>query len=259
MSLLLKRPMAFIDLETTGLSISADRIVEISIMKLMPDGSKDVLTILVNPEMPIPAQSTAIHGITDDDVKDSPSFSKIAKNLVQFIGNADLSGYNIYKFDLPIMMEEFLRTGVDFPMENRKVIDVQHIFHKMEKRDLAAAYKFYCDKEIVNQHHAEADILATYEVLLAQVKKYNEIGKTVEELYDFTGRQMETMLDFAGRFILDEKGNPIFNFGKYKGRSIFEIFEKDPAYYSWMMNGDFPLYTKKKLTELILKWKQQRG
>lgn len=259
MNLILKRPLALIDLETTGLSISNDRIVEISILKLMPDQSQDVLTMRINPEMSIPKQSTEIHKITDDDVKDAPTFAKVAKNLIQFIGNADLSGYNIYKFDLPVIMEEFLRAGVDFSMENRKVVDVQHIFHKMEKRDLSAAYMFYCNKEIVNQHSAEADIKATYEVLLAQVGKYDNIGKSIDELYDFTGRQLENMIDFAGRIVLDDKGVPVFNFGKYKGRSVYDIFEKDSAYYSWMMNGDFPLYTKKKLTELILRWKQKKA
>jgi len=259
MNLTLTRPLAFIDLETTGLNISTDRIVEISVLKLLPDGVKEVFTMVINPEIPIPKQASDIHGFKDEDVKDAPTFAKVGKNILQFIGNADLSGYNIVKFDLPLLVEEFLRVGIDFPIESRKVIDVQHIFHKMEKRDLAAAYKFYCNREIVNQHSAEADITATYEILLAQVDKYNNIGKNIDELYDFTGRQMETLVDLASRLVKDDKGIPVFNFGKYKGRSVFEIFEKDPSYYSWMMKGDFPLYTKKKLTELILKWKQEKA
>lgn len=257
MTIKITKPLVFIDLETTGLSISTDRIVEISILKMNPDQSTEIKTLRVNPEIPIPQESINIHGITDEDVKDEPSFAKVAKTIAQFIGNADISGYNVLKFDIPLLMEEFLRNNIDFNLDGRKIVDVQHIFHKKEKRDLAAAYKFYCNKEIVNQHSAEADIIATKEVLLAQIEKYDDLDNSIDALYDFTGKQSENNVDLAGRIIKDEKGNIVFNFGKYKGQIVTDIFQKDPAYYGWMMKNDFPLYTKKKLTELILTWKNE--
>lgn len=257
MGLNLKKTIAFIDLETTGLSISNDKIVEISILKLAPDNSVDTLTLRINPDIKISEESIAIHGITEEDVRDEPVFAKVAKNIVKFIGNADISGYNVLKFDLPLLMEEFLRVEVDFNLDNRKVVDVQHIFHKMERRDLKAAYKFYCNKVLENAHSAEADITATKEILLAQVEKYDELDNTVESLSDFTGNQIDNMVDLAGRIMKNEDGEEIFNFGKYKGRKVTDIFDKDPSYYGWMINNDFPLYTKKKLTELILKWKSE--
>jgi DNA polymerase III subunit epsilon len=258
MNLILKKALVFIDLETTGLSIGHDRIVEICILKINPDHTQEIYTQRVNPEMHIPAHTTSFHGLTNEMVQNEPTFSEIAGDLIRFIADADLSGYNIMKFDLPLLMEEFLRVDKVFDLEGRKVIDVQHIFHKMEKRDLASAYQFYCNKPLVNHHSAEADTLATHEILLAQIEKYENIGKDVESLYDFTGRQIEKTLDLAGRIVRNEKGEAVFNFGKYKGKRLSEVFEKDSSYYSWIMKGDFPAYTKKKLTELILKWKSTK-
>ncbi|MBL6964145.1 MAG: 3'-5' exonuclease [Bacteroidetes bacterium] len=256
MTIKLTKPLALFDLETTGLNISSDRIIEISILKLLPDGGRENLTQRINPEIPVSEESFAIHGISNEDLKDEPAFAKIAKNLVNFIGNADLSGYNVVKFDLPMFVEELLRANVDFSLEGRKVIDVQHIFHKKERRDLAAAYQFYCDKEIENQHSAEADIMATEEVLQAQIERYEDIGDDMDSLYEFTGKQLENMVDLAGRIVLNEEGEAVFNFGKYKSRKVFDIFEKDPAYYGWIIKNDFPQHTKQKLTELMFKWKQ---
>ncbi|MFC2114468.1 exonuclease domain-containing protein [Bacteroidota bacterium] len=258
MLLKLTKPIAFIDLETTGLNVSSDRIIEISILKLMRDETKESLTLRINPEFPISAESTSIHGLTNDDLKDEPVFAKVAKSIVNFIGNADLSGFNIVKFDLPMLIEEFLRVNVDFSLEGRKIVDVQHIFHKKEKRDLSAAYKFYCDKEIVNQHSAKADIEATEAVLQEQLKRYPDIGTDVDSLYEFTGRQFEKMIDLAGRMVMNAELQAEFNFGKYKGQKVFDIFEKDPAYYGWMMKSDFPQHTKQKLTELMFNWKQSK-
>lgn len=255
----LTKPIVFIDLETTGLNISSDRIVEIAMLKLHPDQSTEIKTYRVNPEMPMPKSAYDIHHISDEDLKDAPPFSKIAKLVLQFIGNSDLSGYNIAKFDLPLLMEEFLRLNIDFPLENRKVVDVQHIFHKKEKRDLASAYRFYCDKKIINQHSAEADITATYEVLLAQVEKYDDLEPNIDSLYNFTGKSNESNYDLAGRIVKNAEGTILFNFGKYKGKPVTDIFAKDPGYYAWMMRGDFPQYTKKRLTELFIRWKQEKN
>ena len=257
MSLKLNRPLAFIDLETTGLNISHDRIVEISILKMMPDQRKEIMTLRINPTIPISAESTSIHGITNDDVKNEPTFAKVAATLNSFIANSDLSGYNIVKFDLPMLVEEFLRCEVDFNVDGRKVIDVMNIFKLMERRDLGAAYKFYCDKEIENRHSAEADIVATQEVLLAQIEKYEELTGSVDHLYEFTGKPLDSMIDMASRIVLNSKKEPVFNFGKYKDKTLYEVFEKDPSYYHWMLRGDFPLYTKKKMTEYLLKWKNE--
>lgn len=257
MSLKLNRPLAFIDLETTGLNLSNDRIVEISILKLHPDQRKEIMTQRINPEILISAEATAIHGITNDDVKNEPSFAKVAGTFISFIANSDLSGYNIVKFDLPMLVEEFLRSNVDFSIEGRKVIDVMNIFRLMEKRDLGAAYKFYCNKEIENRHSAEGDIVATQEVLLAQIEKYEELTGTVDHLYEFTGKPLDSMVDMASRIVMNSKKEAVFNFGKYKDKTLYEIFEKDPSYYHWMLRGDFPLYTKKKMTEYLLKWKNE--
>lgn len=248
MELKLKRPIVFLDLETTGINVSADRIVEISLLKISPNGMEQWMTTLVNPEMPIPPKVTAIHGITDDDVKGAPTFREIAKNLTVFLEGCDLAGFNAIKFDIPVLAEEFLRTDIDFNFRKRRYIDVQVIFHKKEQRTLSAAYRFYCNREIENAHSAKADTAATYEVLKAQLDKYSDLENDVEKLADFSA--FNNNVDFAGRIILDEKGVETFNFGRYKGESVEAVFAKDPNYYAWMINGDFPLYTKKVLTEI---------
>jgi DNA polymerase-3 subunit epsilon len=248
MKLNLKRPIVFFDLETTGVDTAKDRIVEISMVKVMPDGEEIIKTRRINPQMHIPEDATAVHGITDEDVKDAPTFAQIAKSLSQFIEGCDFGGFNSNRFDLPMLVEEFLRAGVDVDFKKRKFIDVQNIFHKMEQRTLVAAYKFYCDKELDGAHSAEADTKATYEVLKAQLDRYTELQNDVAALAEFSTRG-ETA-DYAGRIIYNEKGEEVFNFGKYKGMSVSEVFRKEPSYYAWMMNGDFPLYTKKVITEI---------
>jgi DNA polymerase-3 subunit epsilon len=254
MNLKLKRPIIFFDLETTGVDTSLDRIVEISMVKIGVDGSKQVKTRRINPEMHIPAEATAVHGITDEDVKDEPTFKQIAKSLAQFIEGCDFGGFNSNRFDLPVLVEEFMRAGVEVDFKRRKFIDVQNIFHKKEQRTLVAAYKFYCDKDLENAHSAEADTLATYEVLEAQIERYGDIGDTVEALAEFSTHFDSA--DFAGRIAYDEKGAEVFTFGKYKGRRVEDILRDEPSYYTWMMNGDFPLYTKKVLTEIYLRVKR---
>ena len=248
MKLNLKRPIVFFDLETTGVDTAKDRIVEISMVKVMPDGEEIIKTRRINPQMHIPEDATAVHGITDEDVKDAPTFAQIAKSLYQFIEGCDFGGFNSNRFDLPMLVEEFLRAGVDVDFKKRKFIDVQNIFHKMEQRTLVAAYKFYCDKELDGAHSAEADTKATYEVLKAQLDRYPELQNAIAALAEFSTRG-ETA-DYAGRIIYNEKGEEVFNFGKYKGMSVSEVFRKEPSYYAWMMNGDFPLYTKKVITEI---------
>jgi DNA polymerase-3 subunit epsilon len=256
MNLKLKRPIIFFDLETTGVDTSNDRIVEISLVKVSPDGTKSVKTRRINPEMHIPEEATAVHGITDEDVKDEPTFKQIAKSLAQFIEGCDFGGFNSNRFDLPVLVEEFMRAGVDVDFKRRSYIDVQNIFHKKEQRTLVAAYKFYCDKDLENAHSAEADTLATYEVLEAQIERYGDIGDTVESLSAFSTHG-ETV-DFAGRIGLNDKGEEVFTFGKYKGRSVAEIFATEPSYYSWLMTGDFPQYTKKIFTEIRLRQTQKK-
>ena len=244
----LKRPLATFDLETTGVNVASDRIVEISIIKLNPDGSEETLTELVNPEMPIPAEAAAVHGITNEKVADKPTMKQLGPRIVAFIGDADLSGYNCLKFDVPLLMEEFLRNDIDFSMRNRNVVDVQNIFHKMEQRTLVAAYKFYCNGDLTDAHSAEADTRATLEVLKAQVEKYDELKGNVEMLSDFSKRG--NAVDFAGHIVEGENGDPVFNFGKNKGRSVIETLKNNPGYYGWMMDAQFPSYTKKVLTEI---------
>lgn len=256
MQLKLKRPIVFFDLETTGVDTSHDRIVEISLVKVMPDGEEIVKTRRINPGIPIPAEATAIHHITDEDVKDCPHFAQIAKSLAQFLEGCDFGGFNSNRFDLPVLVEEFLRAGVDVDFKRRKFIDVQNIFHKMEQRTLVAAYKFYCDKNLEEAHSAEADTLATYEVLKAQLDRYPDLQNDVAALADFSS-QGETV-DYAGRILYNEKGEEVFGFGKYKGRSVEEVFRIEPSYYAWMMNGDFPLYTKKVITEIRCRQKNTR-
>ncbi len=254
MNLQLKRPIIFFDLETTGVDTSNDRIVEISMVKVEVDGQKSVKTRRINPEMHIPEEATAVHGITDDDVRDEPTFRQIAKSLAKFIEGCDFGGFNSNRFDLPVLVEEFMRAGVDVDFKRRKYIDVQNIFHKKEQRTLVAAYKFYCDKDLENAHSAEADTIATYEVLEAQIERYGDIGSTVEELAEFS-THFESA-DFAGRIGYDNAGCEIFTFGKHKGRKVEEVFRDEPSYYTWMMNGDFPLYTKKVITDIRLRMKR---
>ena len=253
MKLNLKRPIIFFDLETTGVDTAKDRIVEISMAKIMPDGEEIVKTRKLNPEMHIPEEATAIHGITDEDVKDCPTFAQVAKSLEQFIRGCDFGGFNSNRFALPVLVEEFLRAGVDVDFKRRKFIDVQNIFHKKEQRTLVAAYKFYCDKDLDDAHPAEADTLATYEVLKAQLDRYPDLENDIDKLAEFSTRA-ETA-DYAGRILFNEKGEEVFGFGKYKGRSVEEVFRMEPSYYAWMMNGDFPLYTKKVITEIRMREK----
>lgn len=251
MQLNLKRPIAFLDLETTGLNIASDRIVEMSVLKISPGGKEDWMISKINPEMPIPPKSTAIHGIKDEDVASSPTFREIAKNLASFLEGCDLSGYNALKFDIPVLAEEFLRVNVDFNFKKRKYVDVQVIFHKKEQRTLSAAYQFYCNQSLQNAHSSTADTQATYEVLQAQLERYPDLVNDIEKLSDFSAHN--TSADFIGRIIYDENGVETFNFGKHKGKTVEQVFKDDPAYYSWMMNGDFPLYTKKIITEIKLR------
>ena len=253
MKLNLTKPLVFFDLETTGVQVGSDHIVEICLLKVAVDGRVSTYVQRVNPGMPIPPQSTEIHGITDEMVRDKPTFKELSAEIANFIGDSDLAGYNSNKFDIPLLVEEFLRVGINFDISNRKTIDVQNIFHKMEPRTLKAAYKFYCDKDLENAHSAEADTMATYEVLEAQIGRYPDIGDTVEQLAEFSSNG--TIVDFAGRIALDDKGREVFTFGKYKGRSVEEVFRAEPSYYTWMMEGSFPQYTKKIITEIRLRIK----
>ena len=248
MALKLERPLVFIDLETTGINIAIDRVIEIAIVKIMPDKTKLVKHKFINPQMPIPKSSIDIHGITDEKVKDAPTFKEVANELKQFIDNADLSGYSSNRFDIPLLMEEFLRAGIELDITNRRMLDVQTIFHMMEKRTLEAAYKFYCTKDLVDAHSAEADASATWEILEAQLERYTHLGTTIDTVLQFTGE--EKYVDFARRFVLDNEVE-VFNFGKHKGRSVVEVLKAEPQYYDWMMRGDFPLHTKQKLTEIF--------
>lgn len=269
MKLKLKRPIAFFDLETTGVNIAVDRIVEISILKVSPDSEESVLTMRINPKRPIPAESSFFHGIYDEDVKDLPPFEDVAAEIAAFIGDADLAGYNSNKFDVPMLMEEFLRAKIDFSLEGRSFVDVQNIFHQMEQRTLKAAYQFYCNTNLDNAHSAEADVRATYEVLKAQLDKYegvefeNKKGEVsvpvvndVERLHEFTN--LSKPVDFAGRMVYDEDGDATINFGKHKGKKVIAVFEQEPSYYAWMQNGDFPLYTKKVLEQLWNSFRQAK-
>jgi len=269
MKLNLKRPLAFFDLETTGVNVASDRIVEIAILKAMPDGTESVKTMRIHPGMPIPLQSSLIHGIYDEHIIDAPNFKDVAQELADFIGDADLAGYNSNRFDIPVLLEEFLRAGVDFDMSDRKFVDVQNIFHQMEQRTLRAAYKFYCDKDIENAHSAEADITATYHVLLAQLERYKDsdfedkqgnkskpVQNDVHALHEFSN--MNKPVDFAGRMVYNENNEETFNFGKHKGKTVEQVFDIEPSYYAWMKQGDFPLYTKKKLDEIWARWNKKK-
>jgi DNA polymerase-3 subunit epsilon len=247
----LTRPLAFFDLETTGINIGSDRIVEISILKVNPDGSKDIKTKRINPTIPIPPFVTSIHGIKDEHVKDSPTFKDVARELHAFLEGCDLAGYNSNKFDIPLLVEEFLRAEIDFDVTGRKFIDVQNIFHKKEQRTLSAAYKFYCQKDIENAHSAEADITATQEILEAQLDKYPDLKNDATFLHEFS--KQNANVDLAGRIIFNKEGVEVFNFGKHNGKAVEVVFKSEPSYYKWMMDGDFPLYTKKIITQIRLR------
>jgi len=252
MELNLKNPIAFFDLETTGINISKDRIVEISILKIHPNGTEEQKTLRINPEMPIPKQSSNIHHIYDEDIKDAPTFKVVARDIAKFIEGCDLAGYNSNRFDIPLLAEEFLRVGVDdIDMSKRKFIDVQTIFHKMEQRTLSAAYKFYCDKNLDGAHSAAADTTATYEILKSQLERYENLENDMEYLSKFT-THVKTV-DFAGFIAYNEEGEEIFNFGKNKGKLVKQILKEQPGYFGWIINSDFPLYTKKVLTEIKLR------
>ena len=250
MRLNLKNPIIFFDLETTGINIAADRIVEISYLKVDLNGNETTKTLRLNPEMPIPEKVTAIHGISNEDVKDAPTFNEVAKSIARDFEGCDLAGYNSVRFDIPLLAEEFLRSGVDIDLKRRKFIDVQVIFMKMEPRTLTAAYKFFANKELSDAHSAEADTLATYEVLQAQLDRYPNLENDVGKLAEFSAHTRN--VDFAGRIVYNEDDVEVFNFGKYKGTPVIDVLGKDPGYYGWMMNGDFPLYTKKVLTNIKL-------
>ncbi len=269
MQLNLERPIAFFDLETTGTNVASDRIVEIAILKVHPDGrvekrpdpNKMTGRFLINPEMHIPAETSAIHGIRDIDVADAPTFAEVAEKLFKFLYDCDLAGYNSNKFDVPILAEEFLRCGIEFSIENRRLIDVQNIFHLMEQRTLRAGYKFYCGKELHNAHEAMADVEATYAILLAQLDRYKDVQIEDKQGQPFTPvvndmdvlhevSQRHKNVDFLGRIVYDEDGHEVFNFGKHKGRTVEDVLRAEPGYYGWMMQGDFPLYTKKVLRDI---------
>ncbi len=270
MKLNLKRPLAFFDLEATGITIGLDRIVEISILKAFPDGSQEIKSMRVNPEMPIPYEVSLIHGIYDEDVQDKPAFAIVAPEIAAFLDDCDLAGYNSNKFDIPMLMEEFLRAGVEFDLEGRRFVDVQNIFHQMEQRTLKAAYQFYCGKSLDNAHSAEADTVATYEVLLAQLEKYKDtpwedkkgntsvpVQNDVDALHAFTN--LSRPVDFAGRIVFNDEGIEVFNFGKHKGKCVEDVLDIEPTYYSWMQQGDFPMYTKKCLEKIWLRWSAKKG
>ncbi|HAF30761.1 MAG TPA: DNA polymerase III subunit epsilon [Bacteroidales bacterium] len=251
MELKLKKPIVFFDLETTGIDVANDRIVEISLLKVFADGKEETKTMRINPEMPIPPQATEIHGISDDDVKNELTFNSVAKEIARFIEGCDLAGYNSNKFDVPLLAEEFLRVGVDIDLKKHRLVDVQVIFHKMEQRTLSAAYKFYCDKNLDDAHSAEADTKATFEILKAQIERYNDLMNDMEEISKFSSHNKNA--DFAGRIVFNDKGEEVFNFGKYKGQTVESVLEKDQGYFGWMLNSDFPLYTKKVLTAIKLR------
>jgi DNA polymerase-3 subunit epsilon len=262
MKLNLKIPLCFFDLEATGINITQDRIIEIAVIKVMPNGELIRKHNLINPDIPIPAESTMIHGISNEDVADKPLFKDVAKEYAKFFEGADLSGFNILKFDVPMLVEEFLRAGIEFDYSRKKLIDAQKIFHLMEKRTLSAAFKFYCGKEIVDAHSAMADTEATMEVLFAQVERYenqkvtdglgNELGIIKNDMEVLNQLSSSEMIDLAGRMVKNDKGEPVFNFGKHKNKPVLTVFKEEPSYYEWMMNGDFPLDTKRRLTEIKL-------
>ena len=253
MNLKLHKPLCIFDLETTGTNIGKDRIVEICILKVNPDTSRESKTWLINPEMPIPVEASAVHGIYDKDVENAPTFKEAAPKIMEMLSGADLGGFNSNRFDVPLLAEELLRAGIDFDLSKFKLIDAQVIFHKMEPRNLTAAYKFYCGKDLEGAHSAEADTLATFEVIDAQVGKYEELPKDINGLSEFSFHNK--FADLAGFIAFNENKEEIFTFGKYKGQSVKEVFQKDIGYFGWIQNADFPLYTKKILTAIQLRSK----
>lgn len=263
MSLNIKTPLAFFDLEATGINISTDRIVEISILKVHPNGRQESKTSKINPTIPIPKETSLIHGIYDADVAGAPTFKDISRELFQFFEGADLAGFNVLKYDIPLLVEEFLRAGLDFDIEKRNLLDSQKIFHMMEKRNLSAAYKFYCGKTLENAHSAEADTVASYEVFKAQIARYegeeaedlqgNKLGIMENDMRKIHNLLNEKMVDLAGRFVFNDEGQEVFNFGKLKGKTIEQVLVEEPGYYDWMMKGDFPLDTKRKFTQAKLR------
>ena len=263
MKLNLRNPLVVFDLESTGTNISKDRIVEIALIKVKPDGSVEEKSRRINPTIPIPLETSKIHGIYDEDVKDEPTFKQVAKSLADWLEGCDLCGFNVLKFDVPLLVEEFLRVNIDFDVDGRKIVDSQKIFHMMEKRNLSAAYQFYCDKTLENAHSAAADTQATYEVLMGQIKKYEgetvtdllgkEIGQIendMEVLHQLTNKKM---VDLAGRIVFNDQGEEIFNFGKHRGKLVSKVLQDEPSFYDWMMKGEFPLDTKRKLTQIRLR------
>lgn len=251
MELKLTRPICFFDLETTGIDVARDRIVEISIFKIYPNGTKESKTWLVNPTIPIPPQSTVVHGISDEKVANEPTFDALASQVHNMIKDSDLAGFNSDRFDIPLLAEELLRAGVDFDMKNRVSVDVQTIFHKMEERTLSAAFKFYCGQSLENAHSAEVDTMATYEILKSQLDRYENLENDMKSLSEFTTRKKS--VDFAGFIAMNPEGKEIFTFGKHKGALVEDIFDKEPGYFGWIQNADFPLYTKKVLTAIKLR------
>ncbi|MBI2723398.1 MAG: 3'-5' exonuclease [Bacteroidetes bacterium] len=266
MHLNLTKPLIFLDLEATGLTIGKDRIVEISLLKVNVDNSTESKTMRINPEIPIPEKVSKIHGLYEKDLVNEPTFKQAAPELLRFIGNADFAGYNSNKYDIPLLAEEFLRVEADFELKGRRLIDVQNIFHFMEPRNLSAAYKFYCDKALINAHTAEADVIATYEIFKSQLEKYKDteledekgnkfkpVQNDISKISELTTKTKNA--DLAGRIIFNENGIEVFAFGKHKDKPVEDVFAKEPSYYTWIMQGDFPLYTKKVITQIRLRMK----
>jgi DNA polymerase-3 subunit epsilon len=248
----LNKPLAFVDIEATGTNVSTDRIVEIAIVKHLPDGARSVKRKLINPQIPIPQVCVDIHGITDDMIKDAPVFKGAAQEIKQFLDGCDLACYNAYRLDIPLLMEEFIRADVEFEMKGRKVVDVQKIYHQMEQRTLSAAYKFYCGKTLDGAHGAEVDAAATAEILNAQLERYPQLGTSIDTIHKAIGE--ENIIDFARRFVFNDKGEECFNFGKHKGKTVADVLKAEPQYYDWMMRGEFPMNTKQKLTEIYTRF-----
>jgi len=257
MILQLKKPIVFFDLETTGVKVAVDRIVEISILKIFPNGNKESKTWLVNPTVPIPEETTLIHGITNEKVVNEPTFSELSDDIYRLIENCDLAGFNSNKFDIPLLAEEFLRAGIEFNMKNMKAVDIQNIFHKLEQRTLIAAYKFYCDKDLTNAHSAKADTNATYEILLAQLDKYSELENNIDFLSEFSERGGK-FADLAGFIRYNQKGEEVLSFGKYRDITLKQIWNNNPGYFSWIKQADFPLYTKNIMNNFATKMKLEK-
>jgi len=258
MNIQLEKPLCVFDLETTGLNISKDRIVQIAILKIYPSGKKEELNLLINPEMNISDSNSAIHGVTNEMVKDAPTFKDAGSEIVAFIGTSDLAGYNSNKFDIPVLAEEFLRADIEFDLSTKDCVDIQNIFHKMEQRTLVAAYKFYCSKELTNAHDAMADTVATWEVFEKQLEQYDNLKPKIDFLADFSRNSVHKNIDFAGRLAINENNEAIYNFGKHKGKTIKEISVSEPGYYGWMLEADFPRYTKKILLQEMEKIKAKK-